>query len=346
MARWAMNGVPEPLEHLILTLLGSEAPIDPSAEADGVFIGPHGVEDPLSAPLLSLIRRLHQSRIPVILLAYGPTDGQVVDALEAGAREVLDASGSASIFTARLRRAVRDQAPTDLARQAEEVEAFISAASHSMKGPIRAIERYSSMILEEKGQLDADTRHMIARMELNAKRLDGLVGDLVRVVQVGQLDLREEECPLREILVVATRHQADLIQDTEATVTMGAPLPTLSGDFDRLVDLFENLVNNALKYRRDGVPPRLEITTQPVHSGAHIVVRDNGQGIPKDDLGRAFGLFYRGNAPHGVEGTGLGLAVVRRIIERHDGRIWLESVEGEGTTVHITLPEERVIPAG
>lgn len=357
-----MNGVPDPLQKRILSVLGDDPrqivasnPGEPpegarwhalSATLDGVFMGPTGLfttpQSTLSEALSGVIRRFHEAHVPVVLVCHSPTDSQVAEALDAGAREVLDLDGPESIFEARLKRSMGDRALGATARRAEEVEAFISAASHDMKSPLRAITRYASLILEDEALLSEDARHMITRMQINAERLSDLVGDLIRVVQVGRIDLRAEQCPLREVLVVARRHLQDAISQAGATVEIGESLPTVVGDFDRLVDLFENLIGNAVKYRRPEAPCWVEITALSSEAGAHIAIRDNGRGIPRDELERVFGMFYRGHH-RSVEGSGLGLAIVRRIAERHGGRVWAESVEGEGSTFHFRLPPEQVL---
>lgn len=354
-----MYGVDDPLQRRLLTGLGldarhvlhTSAQTPPSeavarwlaARVDGVIFGPGAIGEALEPAVAEALQALCAAHVPTVVALRSPAEAQIIAGLGAGAREILDAEGPEAIFQARLSRVADELAVSAVIRRTEEVEAFISNASHDMKSPLRAISRYAGLILEDEAALSADARHMITRMEINADRLTELVEDLVRVVQVGRVDLREEPCPLREVLVVARRHLQDPIALAGATVEIGPGLPEIHGDFDRLVDVFENLIGNAVKYRRPGVQCWVSVEIAASEGGAaHVVIKDNGQGIAEEELEQIFGMFYRGDH-RSIDGSGLGLAIVRRIVERHGGRIWAESVVGEGSTFHLRLPSERLV---
>ena len=227
----------------------------------------------------------------------------------------------------------------ELSQRTEEMEAFVYTASHDMKSPLWTIRRYAAMVLEDQGDaLTQEGRHFLERIEVNAARLGRLVEDLVRVVKVGKMELFlepvEVDRPIREAL-----HNLDAaVRTAEARVEIPSNLPTVLADADRLVDLFENLLGNALKYRRVGVPCEIFVSGEVSAEGAHIQIRDNGMGIPEDQFGRIFGLFQRLHTRDQIEGSGLGLAIVQRVVERHGGRIWVESTLGVGSTFHVILP--------
>ena len=138
----------------------------------------------------------------------------------------------------------------------------------------------------------------------------------------------------------AVRVQERRIQEAEGEVVIG-DLPTVSGDAVLLERVFQNLVSNAIKFRADGVAPRVTIGAERSDFGVwHFKVEDNGMGIPPEHAERVFGMFQRLQGRQ-MEGTGIGLSITRRIIERHGGRIWAEPGAGGGTTFNFTLPQEH-----
>lgn len=227
----------------------------------------------------------------------------------------------------------------ELSQRTEEMEAFVYTASHDMKSPLWTIRRYAAMVLEDhSGVLTTDGRHFLERIEVNAARLGRLVEDLVRVVKVGKMELFLEPVEVERPIRDALRNLDAAVRQADAKVTIPAGLPVVMADPDRLVDLFENLLGNALKYRRPDVPCEIEVTGRVDAEGAHIEVRDNGLGIPEDQFERIFGLFQRLHTRDQIEGSGLGLAIVQRVVERHGGHIRVESTLGAGSTFHVMLP--------
>ncbi len=236
-----------------------------------------------------------------------------------------------------LESALRDKA-RDLPQRTDEMEAFVYTAAHDMKSPLWTIRRYAEGILEDDGGLSDDSRRFLGRVEVNAARLGRLVEDLVQVVKVGKLELHLRPCDLGEVMRAVLRELDGPIQEAGATVEVADGLPTVLADFDRLVDVFGNLVSNAVKYRRPGVACRVEVAQLPDQRRCHVFVRDNGIGVHDDHHKRIFQLFHRLHTRDQIEGSGLGLAIVTRIVGRHGGRVWVESAPDEGSTFHVHLP--------
>ncbi len=242
-----------------------------------------------------------------------------------------------------LESSLRDNA-RDLARRTDEMEAFVYTAAHDMKSPLWMIRRYAETILEDDAGLAEESRRFLGRVEINAERLGNLVEDLVQVVKVGKLELHLDACDLGAVMRAVLSELDGQIQEAGATVVVADDLPTVFADFDRLLDVFGNLVSNAVKYRRPDVPCRIEIGQLADQRRGHIFVRDNGIGVHDDHHKRIFQLFHRLHTRDQIEGSGLGLAIVTRIVQRHGGRVWVESSPGEGSTFHVHLPLQSEPP--
>ena len=252
-------------------------------------------------------------------------------------------SGALAVFrdeteTAALEAALRERA-SEFATRTEEMEAFVYTASHDMKGPLLNIRRFAAMLVEDNPALPADSQHFLQRIGVNADRLSRLVQDLLQVVKVGKMELHRDAVPLAEVIRQALQGLESTVQEVDAQVEVDPDLPTVVGDFDRLVDVFSNLLSNALKYRRMDVPCVVRVGRGPSNGAErHVFVEDNGRGIPAEQREKVFTLFHRLHTRDQIEGSGLGLGIVTRVVGRHGGRVWVESDEGRGATFHVVLP--------
>jgi PAS domain S-box-containing protein len=233
-----------------------------------------------------------------------------------------------------------EQSLRELARSNQELESFASVASHDLRAPLRRIETFGERLKSTAGpELGPESRDFLDRILATTARMRRLIDDLLtfaRVTSRSQPFVRVELGTLvREVL-------ADLevtIEQTGGRVTVGE-LPALEGDPTQLRQLFQNLLSNALKFRREDVPPRISIEAS-VDAGAQrleLRVQDNGIGFEERQRERIFNLFERLNPTEKYEGSGLGLAICRRIVERHGGTIEARSSPGNGATFTVTLP--------
>ncbi len=234
----------------------------------------------------------------------------------------------------------------ELERSNAELEAFAYAASHDLRQPLRTIGGYLVLLEQDLAdRLDAETRSHLAFARDGARRMDRLIVDLLEFSRVGRRTRPFAPCPAGALVEAALQALEAAIADAAATVTVDPGLPTLWGDEGELVRLFQNLIGNAVKYRAPDRPPVLRVAcaaaepTAGAAAGAWLfTVCDNGIGIAPEHRERVFGLFQRLHRRDAYEGTGIGLALCRKIVERHGGRIWVEEAAGGGCAVRFTLP--------
>ncbi len=229
----------------------------------------------------------------------------------------------------------------ELRRSNADLQQFAYITSHDLQEPLRAIISFSQMLkLRYGSQLGADAEEFLGYIVSGAYRMNDLIDSLLsysRLVNVESMPF----VPVSLSVAVqwATMNLHTVIQETGTQVTSDV-LPIVLADQAQLVQLFQNLIGNAIKYRKPDEPSRVEITAEAGDKEWVVCVRDNGIGIHPDHAERIFGVFKR---LHGKEipGTGIGLAICKRIVEKHGGRIWVESQSGEGSRFYFTLPDEQ-----
>ncbi|MFF4652226.1 ATP-binding protein [Streptomyces sp. NPDC001380] len=245
-----------------------------------------------------------------------------------------------------LRRASElSQLNEELRRINEDLNSFAHAAAHDLKEPLRGISNASAFIVEDAGpDLDAATRRRLDTVQRLAARMDGLLDSLLHFSRLGRVGLQRERTALDTLLDEALEVAGDRLAEQQVAVLRPGPLPVVSADPARLREVLVNLLVNAAKYASDTGPRTVEVAAgSAVPPGGDgpvpaVVVRDNGIGIPADQHEEVFQLFRRlHRRTERGGGSGVGLAVVRRIVERHGGVLWLESAPGEGTAVWFTL---------
>jgi len=225
----------------------------------------------------------------------------------------------------------------ELARSNSELEHFAYVASHDLQEPLRMISNYTQLLARRyQGRFDSDADEFIGFAVDGAQRMQQLINDLLAYSRVGTKGREFEDADLESVLDGALRNLTISIQESGAVITHD-PLPALRADSGQLVQLLQNLIGNALKFRGDA-PPRVHISAQRTGSEWVFGVRDNGIGIDQQYADRVFIVFQRLHTRSEYPGTGIGLAICKRVVERHGGRIWLESRPDEGTTFFFTLP--------
>jgi PAS domain S-box-containing protein len=230
-----------------------------------------------------------------------------------------------------------------LRRSNAELEQFTHVVSHDLKEPLRTLRAYSQLLVEEyAGQLGVDGFQYINHMMQASARLERLVEDLLSLSQVGRGSRDNRSFNLNEPLATVRRELSDLIQRRNAKVLSEGPLPDVVGDPSRITQLLANLIGNGLKYNQN---PEPTVTIGQVEASdadaGHAVcyVRDNGIGIAPQFHEQVFDIFRRLHRHDEYEGTGAGLAICKKIVETHGGKIWVESQPGKGATFFFTLPK-------
>jgi PAS domain S-box-containing protein len=228
------------------------------------------------------------------------------------------------------------QSTQELARSNAELEQFAYVVSHDLQEPLRMVASYVQLLEERyKDQLDSNAREFIAYAVDGATRMKKMITDLLAYSRVGRQ--KEELSPIacEAVLDEARANLEAAITESSAEVSHG-PLPVVRGNAHLLVHLFQNLIGNALKFRAKA-PPRVHVSAELNGHGWVFSVRDNGIGLDQQFADRIFLVFQRLHGREEYPGTGIGLAICRRIVEHHGGRIWVESETGKGATFHFTL---------
>jgi PAS domain S-box-containing protein len=232
------------------------------------------------------------------------------------------------------------QAHEELKRSNAELGQFAYVASHDLQEPLRMVSSYTQLLQRRYGdRLDGDAREFMAYIVDGAARMKQLIEDLLAYSRVGtrgrEFHAVATDAPLRRALL----NLKSAIDEAGATVSYEG-LPTLEADELQLAQLFQNLIGNALKFRSASVP-RIYISSTEKENEWEFSVRDNGIGIESQYFERIFMVFQRLHNKGDYPGTGIGLAICKKVVERHGGRIWVESQLGEGATFYFTLPKKQ-----
>jgi PAS domain S-box-containing protein len=234
-----------------------------------------------------------------------------------------------------------EQTAAELARSNRELEQFAYVASHDLQEPLRMITAYTQLLQRRyKTRLDQEANEFISYAVDGALRMQKLIQDLLAYSRVGSRTHPFEVTETEKTLEAAIANLYVAITETGAKITHEA-MPQVCGDAVQLIQLFQNLLSNAIKFRGPE-PPHIHVGIEGKQGNWIFSVRDNGIGIDPQYFRRIFVIFQRLHTQHEYPGTGIGLAVCKKIVERHQGRIWVESEPGRGTTFYFTLPADNL----
>jgi signal transduction histidine kinase len=239
------------------------------------------------------------------------------------------------------RRVDRQKALTDdLRRSNAELEHFAYVASHDLAAPLRSVSSFTSVLAHRyEGRLDEEADRVIGFITAGTKRMQRMIDDLLAFARAGRVESEVGPFSLASVLDQVRTDLAAEIDERGAQVTSG-PLPELVGDEPRILQVVQNLVANAIKFCPPGRTPVIQVSAARLRSGWRIDVRDNGIGVDPRYASKVFGMFQRLHGDDDFPGTGIGLAICQRIVERHGGHIWVDGFEGTGSTFSFTVPDD------
>ena len=290
---------------------------------------------------------------PLILVTGSLGEEKAVECLKQGATDYvlkdrisrLPSSVRRALEEKRLRQEHKD-AERDLARKVEELacsnaelEQLAHVASHDLQEPLRMVSSYTQLLAKRyQGRLDSDADKFIAYAVDGANRMQRLIQDLLTYSRIGKGQKELVETASEVALQNALTNLSQTISESGAVITHDPLPPALMGEV-QLTQLFQNLLANAIKYHGPETP-RIHIFSFTRNKELTFSVRDNGIGIAAQHFERIFVMFQRLHARNEFSGTGIGLAIIKKIVERHGGRISLESEPGKGSTFSFSLPEQ------
>ncbi|MES2884314.1 MAG: ATP-binding protein [Pseudomonadota bacterium] len=229
-----------------------------------------------------------------------------------------------------------------LTRSNAELEQFAYIASHDLQAPLRGIIGFSQLLTRRLNQqlgdtLDADCREYLQFIEGSAHNLRAIIRDLLEFSRAGRSSGTPQPLSLQVPLMRALAELEPVLRSTGAKVEYGA-LPMVVGEETQLAQLLRNLVDNGIKYVATGVPPRIRIDCERLGQEMRIAVADNGIGVPAEHRERIFQIFQRLHEAEDYPGTGVGLAICKKVVERLGGRLWVECPPEGGSVFFFTLP--------
>ncbi|WP_247234608.1 ATP-binding protein [Telluribacter sp. SYSU D00476] len=319
--------------------------------------------------LLTRIRQDHTiSHIPVILLSARAGEEATVEGLEKGANDYLVKPFSSRELVARVKTQLDlnstkalaekleklvEERTQELQRSNQDLEQFAHVVSHDLKEPARKIKIFGGLLTREMGdELPPTAKSYLEKIESSADRLYALIDGVLQYSSAGASELKFDRVSLSEIMESVESDLEIVIQQKGATIHY-ENLPEINGSQVLFQQLFYNLINNSLKFSRPGIPPFIQITSgmadraEVIRKGlsvnktyTRICIQDNGIGFAQTQADKIFKSFTRLNPKDKYEGTGLGLALCKKIAERHGGTIYAEGKEGEGASIILLVPED------
>jgi light-regulated signal transduction histidine kinase (bacteriophytochrome) len=237
-------------------------------------------------------------------------------------------------------REERRQFQEELARSNRDLEQFAYVASHDLQEPLRMVATYTQLLAERyRGQLDENADRYIRYAIDGALRMQTLVKDLLAFSRVGRQGTERHQVDCNQVVATVLQNLESAVQESLAQISRDN-LPAVNADSSQMVQLFQNLIANAIKFRGPK-PPVIRVDARKQGADWLFSVADNGIGIAPEHAEAVFAIFRRLHTRVEYPGSGIGLAICKKIVEQHGGRIWVESCEGEGSTFKFTVPARK-----
>ena len=251
------------------------------------------------------------------------------------------AQAELSAYSKQLEKKVAERT-RDLEARSKELEAFAYTVSHDLKAPLRGIQAYSQFLLEGYGsKLDDTGRRYASSVCKAAVNMKQLIDDLLEYTRLDRREAEMGPVDLANLTDSVIAERQSQIEQAHAQLEVDLPLPLVTGDRAMLRAAIANLVDNAIKFSRDAKPPRVVVRGRQDNGGYLLSITDNGVGFEPKDRDHIFEIFHRLHSQEEFEGTGIGLCIVKRAVEKHGGRVWAESQPGCGATFNFTIPQHE-----
>jgi len=288
------------------------------------------------ATLATACRNITDGHFDERIVPRGPTDIRAIAAdVEDMRQRIVD-----ELEASRSARAQLAEQTLELQRSNAELEQFAYVASHDLQEPLRKVASFCQLIEKRYGdQLDERGKEYITFAVDGAKRMQVLINDLLTFSRVGRLNLSHQRVDVGATLRDAIKNLDIAIEEAGAELVLPTePLPEVMGDPTLLTMVWQNLIGNAVKFRREGVTPRIVVTCNRFDDAWRFSVADNGIGIPQEFADKVFVIFQRLHSRDNYSGTGIGLALCKKIVEHHGGTVWIDTSYTEGARFCFTLP--------
>jgi signal transduction histidine kinase/FixJ family two-component response regulator len=334
----------ESVEHWLVQAREELEEQDGLSEAHALFAHPYGAQIGVALPIVAGGKFFGVLGFTSARAGRSIGAGQL-KALDILARTAATAFETASLVT-QLRRMndelehrVRERT-RELEIANKDLESFSYSVSHDLREPLRAVEGFCELFREEfAAGVPEDGRRLLDRIWAGSSRMTQLINDLLHFARFGREPLHRSRIPLRDVVLQIVARLKEALKERKLTVHVGE-LPDCSGDRALLEQVLINLLSNAFKFTAGRDEARIEVGALRQGEETVYYVRDNGVGFDMKYADKLFGVFQRLHSREQFEGTGIGLSIVQRIVQRHGGKVWADSRPGEGTTLYFSLPTQ------
>ena len=232
----------------------------------------------------------------------------------------------------------------ELKRTNDELKQFVSIASHDLKAPLRTINSFVQLLERKlKGQLDETTEEYMQFIKSGVNGMDELIQNLLQHAKASSNKGKVELVNLNNTVEIVERNLLALLDETKGQILFDDTLPQINAVSFQMIQLFQNLIGNGLKFKKEKVTPIVRVTCKEEENHFLFSIKDNGIGIAPENTSKIFEVFQRLSGASHYEGTGLGLSICKKIVENLKGKIWVESEVGVGTTFLFTIPKELAV---
>ncbi len=227
----------------------------------------------------------------------------------------------------------------ELENRKKELESFSYSVSHDLRSPLRGIQGFAAMFVDKYyDEIDNEGKRLLKKISINVEKMERQMDEMVRLYRIGTMDVCLTSFDMNDLVSSVLKNAHNIYQGTKIRV---GPLGKAYADVNLMRQVLINLISNAVKFSEGNKKPEIEIGCLVFEEESHFYVKDNGVGFDDSYTDKLFGIFQRLHDPALYSGLGVGLAIVKQIVGRHDGRVWAIGKENEGATFYFSLPHQK-----